>query len=278
MRWTGPVGTALLLLPAALLLFGSFLVPMLKLFSLSLSARSGPFGAYAALLGEPVYRQVFLNTAMDAALVTGIGLALGYIVALALTLLPPGLRALLFLAVLMPLWISVLVRSFAWMMLLERNGPINRALMATGMISAPLPLLFNNFAVVLGMVHLLIPYAVLPIYAALIRIDPALLRASQGLGAGTLRTFRRVMLPLSAQGVATAGAFLLLLSLGFFVTPALLGGAGSTTMATLIDSFVNERLDWPLAGAASIVLLAATLVLLGLAGRFVTPATIATAR
>ena len=186
MRWTGPAGTALLLLPAALLLFGSFLLPMLKLFSLSLSAPSGPLGAYAALLGEPVYRQVFLNTAMDAALVTAIGLVLGYLVALALTLLPPGLRALLFFAVLMPLWISVLVRSFAWMMLLERNGPINRALMPTGLISAPLPLLFNNFAVVLGMVHLLIPYAVLPIYAALIRIDPALLRASEGLGAGTL--------------------------------------------------------------------------------------------
>lgn len=272
------LATALLLLPAALLLGLAFLTPLLKLGSLSLSSPAGPLAAYTALLGEPVYRRVFLNTAFYAAVVTACSLIAGYVIALALARLPPAPRALLFFAVLMPLWISVLVRSFAWILLLERNGPINRLIMSTGLLSAPLPLLFNSFAVVLGMVHLLIPYAALPIYAALIRIDPALLLASEGLGASKLRTFRQILLPLSAQGVATAASFLLLLSLGFFVTPALLGGASDITMAMLIDSFVTERLDWPLAGAASMVLLLATLALLAVLGRFVTPATIATAR
>ncbi len=116
------------------------------------------------------------------------------------------------------------------------------------------------------MVHVLLPYAVLPIYAALLRIDPALLRASEGLGAGRITTFVRVLLPLSAHGVATAAAFLFLLSLGFFVTPALLGGSADITIPMLIDSFVDERLDWPLAAAASMLLLAVTLALVGAGG------------
>jgi ABC-type spermidine/putrescine transport system permease subunit I len=272
------LATVFLLLPAVLLLGCAFLLPLLRLAGMSVASPGGPFAAYAALLGEPVYRRVFSNTMVYALLVTVIGVAAGYLIAFALTRLSPLPRAILFFAVLMPLWISVLVRSFAWILLLERNGPINRLLMGAGLLDAPLPMLFNSFAVVLGMVHLLIPYAVLPIYAALVRIDPALLRASSGLGAGALRSFLKVLLPLSAQGVATAGSFLLLLSLGFFVTPALLGGAADTTLAMLIDSFVNERLDWPLAGAASMVLLAGTLALLAILGRFVTPATIAEAR
>ena len=98
---------------------------------------------------------------------------------------------------LLPLWISVLVRTFSWMLLLERNGPINRVLMGAGLTEQPLPLLFNTAGVTIGMTHVLLPYAVLPIYAALARIDPALMRASEGLGASRLTTFRRVLLPLS---------------------------------------------------------------------------------
>ena len=140
--------------------------------------------------------------------------------------------------------------------------------MALGIIDHPLPLLFAFPGVAIGMVHVLLPYAVLPIYAALTRIDPALLRASDGLGAPRRTTFRRVLLPLSARGLATAATFTFLLSLGFFVTPALLGGPSNTTIPMLIDSFVNERLDWPLAAAASMTLLAMALVVVGMARRF----------
>jgi ABC-type spermidine/putrescine transport system permease subunit I len=110
---------------------------------------------------------------------------------------------------------------------------------------------------------------VLPIYAALVRIDPALLRASEGLGASAATTFCRVLFPLSLTGVATAGTFTFLLALGFFVTPALLGGASSLTLSMLIDGFVTDRLDWPLAAAASVLLLVAALAVVAVASRFV---------
>jgi ABC-type spermidine/putrescine transport system permease subunit I len=178
-------------------------------------------------------------------------------------------RVLVLACVVLPLWISVLVRTFAWMLILERNGPLNRFLMAIGIVDHPLSLLFAFPGVAIGMVHVLLPYAVLPIYAALSSIDPGLLRASEGLGASRAMTFRRVLLPLSARGIATAATFTFLLSLGFFVTPALLGGPSNTTVSMLMNSLVNDRLDWPLAAAASMSLLALALAVLGVAGRFV---------
>ena len=193
-------------------------------------------------------------------------LVIAFPVAFALTRLPRTWRGIVFACVLLPLWISVLVRTFSWMLLLERNGPINRFIVASGLSDQPLSLLFNHTAVLIGMVHVLLPYAVLPIYAALVRIDPALLRASEGLGASAVTTFRRVLFPLSLSGVATAATFTFLLALGFFVTPALLGGASSLTLSMLIDGFVSERLDWPLAAAASVLLLAAALVVVAVAG------------
>ena len=128
------------------------------------------------------------------------------------------------------------------------------------------------------MMHVLLPYSVLPIYAALVTIDPALLRASEGLGASASRTFLRVLLPLSLRGVATAATFVFLLSVGFFVTPALMGGPASITLPMLIEGFVNERLDWPLAAAAAMILLGAVLAVLAIASRIVPIRTIAEAR
>ena len=265
----GALGTTLLLLPAILFLGVTFLAPLARLLALSVSAPEGPFAAYREILGDDIYRRVFLNTFAFAVLVTAVAVAIGYPLALALTRLGSGWRAALFACVLLPLWISVLVRTFAWMLLLERNGPVNRLLVGSGLVDAPLPLLFNHAGVLIGMVHVLLPYAVLPIYAALARIDPALLRASEGLGASRLTTFRRVLLPLSLRGVATAATFVFLLSLGFFITPALLGGGGSMTLSMLIENLVNERLAWALAAAASVVLLGASLLVLAAASRAV---------
>ena len=192
--------------------------------------------------------------------VTVVALVIAFPVAFALTRLSRTWRGIVFACVLLPLWISVLVRTFSWMLLLERNGPINRFIVASGLSDQPLSLLFNHTAVLIGMVHVLLPYAVLPIYAALVRIDPRLLRASEGLGASAVDDVSPRAVPAVAAGVATAATFTFLLALGFFVTPALLGGASSLTLSMLIDGFVSERLDWPLAAAASVVLLAAALV------------------
>ena len=268
----------LLLCPAAAILSGAFLVPLARVAALSLSAPGGPLGPYLAFLTVDVYRHVLWNTVVVAIVVSLATLMIGFAIALALTRLGRGWRAALLACILFPLWISVLVRTFSWLLLLERNGPINRLLLATGLVERPLPLLFNATGVMIGMSHVLLPYAVLPIYAALVRIDPAILRASEGLGASTATTFRRVLLPLSARGLATAATFTFLLSLGFFVTPMLLGGPSSTTMPMLIDTFVNERLDWPLASAASMILIVMAFAVIGLAGRFVPLGALAEAR
>ena len=269
------LGSAALLAPAVLIAVLAFVVPLARLIGLSFSAPAGPFVAYAQLLGDDIYARVFVNTFVIAIAVTAIALVIAFPVAFALTRLSRTWRGVVFACVLLPLWISVLVRTFSWMLLLERNGPVNRLVVASGISDQPLSLLFNHTAVLIGMVHVLLPYAVLPMYAALVRIDPALLRASEGLGASGLTTFLRVLLPLSLSGIATAATFTFLLALGFFVTPALLGGASSLTLSMLIDSFVSERLNWPLAAAASVVLLAGALAVIAIASRFVPVSSIA---
>jgi len=261
------LGTIALLLPALLLLLLIFLLPLARLFLLSFSSDEGTFSTYAHLLGDEVYLRVFANTLIIAVSTTVISLVVSYPLAMTLARISPNWRALLFGCILLPLWISVLVRTFSWLLLLERNGPINRLLVESGL--SPLDILFTPSAVVIGMVHVLMPYAILPIYASLVRIDPALLRASDGLGASRFMTFSRILFPLSARGVVTAATFVFLLSLGFFVTPAILGGAKSINLAMLIDSFVSEQLVWPLAAAASMILLASCLAVLALASRFV---------
>lgn len=259
----------LLVAPAVLFLAVWFIIPLSRLFSLAFTGDQATAEPFSELIASEVYRRVFLRTLWVAALVTCIALLLAYPVAAFLSHLR-GVRFLLALyGVLFPLWISVLVRTFSWMLLLERNGPINRALRDVGLIEHPFSFLFNDVGVVIGMVHVMVPYAVLPLYAAITRIDRRLLLASDGLGASPLFTFRRVYLPLSMPGVVAAAAFVFLLSLGFFVTPALLGGANAMTAPMLMAGFVSDRLAWSLAGAASLMLLATILVLLWLVSRFV---------
>ena len=265
----GKLATTALLAPAMLIVLLAFVVPLARLVGISFSAPTGPFVAYTRLLGDDIYARVFVNTFVIAVAVTLIALLIAFPVAFALTRLSRRWHAIVLACVLLPLWISVLVRTFSWMLVLERNGPINRLIVASGLVDQPLPLLFNHTGVLIGMVHVLLPYSVLPIYAALVRVDPSLLRASEGLGASAAVTFLRVLLPLSVRGVATAATFTFLLALGFFVTPALLGGASSLTLSMLIDNFVSDRLDWPLASAASVILLVAALLIVAVASRFV---------
>lgn len=270
--------TLLLLLPALFLLGGWFVLPIGQLLTLSLGGAGGPFSAYAELIGSAVYRQVFLNTLKLSVIVTIICVLLAYPAAYLLTRLKGMWFAVALYCVLVPFWISVLVRTFSWMLLLERNGPVNSLLVASGLVDGPIPLLFNNFSVYLGMVHVLLPYALLPIYASMLRVDGRLLQASEGLGASSRTTFLRVYLPLTMPGVMAGGAFVLLLALGFYITPALLGSLQNVTAAMLIDNFVNERLVWPLAAAASFVLLVMVLAILALVWRFLSLGSVVTGR
>ncbi len=256
------IETLLLLAPAVILLFLCFVVPLARLFSLAFTDEAGPFATFAILAESEVYRRVMVNTFLVALAVALITVVLAWPVAYILTKLKGFWFALALYGVLFPFWISVLVRTFSWMILLERNGPLNRFLVNLGITDKPLALLFNDTGVMIGMVHVLLPYAILPLYGAMLRIDQRLLMASDGLGAGLFDTFRRVYFPLCLPGLMGGATFVFLLSLGFFITPALLGGSNAITLSMLIASFINDRLAWSLAAAASLVLLVIVLALL----------------
>jgi len=268
-RTRASLTTALLLLPILVFLTGAFVIPIGQLLSLSFQGKGGALASYQELLSSEVFVAVFLNTLQLALTVTAISVMLGYPTAYLLSCLKGRWLTLALYCILVPFWISVLVRTFSWMLLLERNGPVNMLLMASGLTTSPLKLLFNDFAVYLGMVHVLLPYAVLPIYASMLKVESRLLLASDGLGASAFQTFLRVYLPLTLPGVIAGAIFVFLLALGFYITPALLGGLHNLTAAMLIDNFVNERLVWPLAAAASFILLTIILAILAAASRFV---------
>jgi putative spermidine/putrescine transport system permease protein len=257
-----------LLAPALLLLGGWFLVPLGQLFALSLDSPHGMFAAYQQLLDSNSFLAAFGKTIQIAVVVTVVCVALAYPTAYFLMRLHGLRRQVALYCILVPFWISALVRCFGWMLLLGRTGPINHLLLASGLVGAPLPLLFNDFAVYVATTHVLLPYALLPIYASMRRLDQRLVRASEGLGAPPLTTLLRVYLPLTLPGVLAGATIVLLLSLGFFITPALLGGLKVITATMLIDSYVNEQLVWPLAAAASFMLLAVILGLLAVGARF----------
>ena len=261
--------TSALLLPAAFVLILCFFLPLVQLLAISFSGDGGPFSAYTTILSDEVFRAVFLSTLQMAFVVTLITVLLGYPAAYLLSRLRGAKLSIALYCVLVPFWISVLVRSFSWILLLERNGPINTLLVKSSLVEKPAQLLFNDFSVYLGMVHVLLPYAILPIYTAMLKVDQRLLLASNGLGASETQTFFRGYLPLTSGGTAAAGLFVFLMALGFYITPALLGGLHNLTVAMLIDNLINERLVWPLAAAASFILLVTILLLLLVASRFI---------
>ncbi len=253
-------------LPALILLLAFFLFPVVRM--LGFSIEGGTLDWYAKALGEGLYLRVFWNTFEIALLVTGFCLLLGYPLGFLIATTTPSWATLGFIFVLLPLWTSVLVRTYAWMVLLGRNGVFNRWLIDAGLISDPLPLLHNFAGVLIGMVHVLLPYMVLPIYGAVRRLDPAIVAAAAGLGASNWRIFWRIYLPLTLNGIFAGSVLVFVLSLGFFITPALLGGGRVMMIAVLIEQQVRETLNWPFAAALSAVLLAFTFAVYALAQRF----------
>jgi ABC-type spermidine/putrescine transport system permease subunit I len=252
--------------PALVLLAVFFLFPVARF--LSFSFETGNLDWYAQALGKELYLRVLWDTFEIAALVTVFCLLLGYPLGFLIATTTPFWATVGFIFVLLPLWTSVLVRTYAWMVLLGRNGVLNRLLMDAGLITTPLPLLHNFTGVLIGMVHVLLPYMVLLIYGAVRRLDPALVQAAQGLGASSWRIFWRIYVPLTMNGIFAGCVLVFVLSLGFFITPALLGGGRVIMISVLIEQQVRETLNWPFAAALSAVLLTATLAVYALAQRF----------
>ncbi|MCC6470845.1 MAG: ABC transporter permease [Alphaproteobacteria bacterium] len=248
-----------------------FVGPLVYLFHVSLHEASqselygpGPTLAnYAAILADPFYLTIIKRTLGTAAWILGLALLVGYPVAYFVALLPPRRRALVTLALLFPLMVSNVVRAYGWVAILGRRGVINTSLRDLGVIDAPLDLLFNQEAVVVGLLTILLPYMVISIANTLAALDRRYEEAAQALGAGPLRTFLHVTLPLSTPGVASGLLLVFLLTLSAYVTITLLGGPRSKLLVSLIfDSVVSFQ--WPLAAALAFTLLAIALALTGL--------------
>ncbi|MER7448258.1 ABC transporter permease [Microbacterium sp. NPDC097977] len=249
-----------LILPAGAFAAIFFIVPLILM--ISTSFRDGA-DTYASVFTSPVYGTVFLNTIRTAVLTTIACALIGYPFAYALTRSGPGIRLVLLAVVLLPFWTSLLVRSFAWVGLLQDSGLINQALIALGLTQEPLALIRTPLGVLIGMVHVLLPYMVLPLITTMGQIDPSALRAASSLGAGPWRRFARVFLPLSMPGLLSGAILVFVLSLGFYITPALLGGVDSTMIG---ETIVNEvtRFGPVTASALGMVLLAGVLISLAL--------------
>lgn len=259
-----------LLLPAVAWLTALFLLPIARLFYLSLVGLGSDLTLthYAKLVTEPVYFKILLNTFEISLAVTVLALLLGYPVAFLMATARASVAALMLACIMLPLWTSLLVRTYAWMVLLGRRGVVNDLLTRLGVLDEPMRLLYNRTGVTIGMVHVLLPFMILPLYSVMKGIDVELLKAAQNLGANLRQAFFRVYLPLSLPGIAAGCLLVFVMAIGFFVTPALLGGRGDMMISMLIENQVRELLNWEFASALAVTLLAVTAVILVIYQRF----------
>ncbi|KAB0564489.1 ABC transporter permease [Brucella pituitosa] len=245
----------------ALAIVGILMVaPLLWLLSMSFVDVNGEYGLgnFRLFFSEPVYIEMFLNTFKIALIVTVICLLLGYPVAYLMSILAPKWAGLLMLAVLVPFWTSGLVRTFSWLIILQRNGVVNKSLQGLGLINQPLALVNNTTGVVIGMVHIMIPFLVLPLYASMKAIDANLMRAAANVGSSPTHAFLRIFFPLSMPGLVAGAIMVFVMCLGFYITPALLGGGKVKMIAQRIEEMISLYPTWGPAAALAVLLLAMT--------------------
>ena len=247
-----------LLVPALLFIAVLFMLPLGRMLELSIFDPGFTLAHYAEFFETPAYVRVMLNTVLLAVNVSLICLVLGYPVAYAINSTSPRVRRLFLVPVMLPYLTSLMVRTYAWMVLLGTTGVVNQflSLFAVG----PFKLINNSVGVYIGMVHVLLPLMILPVSNTMQNIDMRLVRAAEGLGATPLQAFVRVFIPLSLPGVAAGVCLVFIISLGFFVTPALLGALENMTVSMLIENQVGVALNWGFAAAIGVILLVATTV------------------
>ena len=256
-----------LLLAAPLLIYMLvfYALPVVAMLLRSVNDPTWTLANYATLFEDVVFQKTFWITLNTSVIVTLGCLILGYPVAMGLVR-AKSMAPFILVIILLPFWTSVLVRSYAWMVLLGRHGLVNEALIALGMIDKPIRILNTTLATQIAMIHILLPYMILPIANALRQIDPSLIRAASGLGSTPFMTFRQVILPLSMSGVAAGTLLTFVLALGFYITPAMVGGPRDITLSMLIAQQVDQ-LNWAYAATLSAVLLGTALALLAIARR-----------
>lgn len=260
-----------LALPAVLLVAVTMLAPVGWLFGLSFFDDTGNLGLdnYRRMIEQPSYARTFRTTFEVSFLTTTICIALGYPLAYFMSQLPRRAANLCMIAVMLPFWTSLLVRTYAWLALLQRRGLINTWGIKLGLWDEPLTLVNNLNGTLIGMVHIMLPFLVLPVYGSMRAIDRDYLRAAANLGASPVQAFWRVFLPLSLPGLIAGVTMVFILCLGFYVTPAVLGGGKVIMVASRIATDIEMFFNWGAASALGMVLFIVTLALLWFASRIV---------
>ncbi len=269
-RWTNAARDRVLLVVPLLFLGALLLYPLARMVIESLAG--APFENYAQVFESSVFVRALVRTVLVCLLVTVICLAIGFPLAYEITRPRTRLRTIILTMVLLTLWISILVRTYSWVLILQRTGVVNSTLIDLGVIEEPLALVRNLLGVVIGMVHLLLPFMVVALLPAMRSIDPRLLQASHSLGAGRWPTLRRVVLPLSAGGVAAGCLLTFIIGVSFFVTPAVLGAPSDVFVSQLIAREIETFQDIGLASAMGVVLTACVLPLYLVMVRLLDPA------
>jgi putative spermidine/putrescine transport system permease protein len=252
------LGYFCLVLPLLAAMLGLFVFPILRILAKSLFEPTFTFANYARAFGDPIYLRVFKITVKISLLTTLGCFGFGYPMAYLMAEVSPRIRGTLVALVALSLFMSLLVKNYAWTVLLQDTGVINTFLLRWGVIHKPLHLMYNLFGVLVGMIQMLLPFMILPLFSVFSRMDRTLRQASRSLGAGSLRTFLHVTLPLTLPGVGAGALLVFIVSLGYFITPALLGGSSEMMLSNLIENQVHQTLNWPFASALAVLLLSFT--------------------
>lgn len=245
--------------PALLLVLAFFAFPVAALLLRSVLEPEPGLGNYAELFGSTTYLKIFVNTFVVSGLVTLISVVVGFPVAWMLAIMPRRWSQVVFAVLILSMWTNLLARTYAWMVLLQRTGVINKTLMSLGIIDQPLELVNNLTGVTIGMTYIMLPFVILPLTGVIRAIDPAVLQAAAICGATRIQALRRVLLPLARPAILSGALMVFVMSLGYFVTPALLGGTANMMLAELIAQFVQSLVNWGMGSAAALVLLVITL-------------------
>ncbi len=255
--------------PALLVIVAIIVIPVGWLFYLSFVGGDGGFSLdhYRKMIEYKSYARVFVITFQVSLLTTLICILFGYPLAYFLALLTPRWAGIFMLTVLLPFWTSLLVRTYAWLVLLQKKGLLNDFAISMGLWETPVKLVHNMTGTLIGMAHIMLPFLVLPLYGAMRKIDRDLMHAAANLGASPVHAFWKVYFPLSLSGLVAGSLIVFVLCLGFYVTPAVLGGGRVVMVSTQITAILEHQFDWGAASALGVVLLVATLAILYLAAR-----------
>ena len=255
--------------PSIFSIIAIIMIPVGWLFYLSFIGNGGDFSLvnYQRMIEYKSYARVYFITFQVSILTTILCVLIGFPLAYFLAQLPQKIAGILMLTVLLPFWTSLLVRTYAWLVLLQKKGLLNDFAIQIGLWETPVKLVHNMSGTLIGMAHIMLPFLILPLYGAMRRIEPEMMHAAANLGAKPIQAFWKIYFPISLPGMVAGSLIVFVLCLGFYVTPAVLGGGRVVMIATQITAILENQFNWGAASALGVVLLVTTMIVLYLSGR-----------